>query len=297
MSKVAIVTDSNSGITQEEAKKRGVFVVPMPFFIDEHLYYEDVTLSQADFYKMITDNANVSTSQPTPADIMDLWKKVLSEYDELVYIPMSSGLSASCQTAAALAVGGTFAGRVFVVNNKRISVTQKRSVEDACALAGKGYGGEQIKEILEKNALNASIYLVVNDLNHLKKGGRITSAAALIGSVLNIKPVLSIQGDKLDAFAKARGLKIAKKTILDELKKELDTRFAEAHMEKRLVMHAVYSYGYEEEFEVFKEAVKEQFGNLLPIETDYLTLSVLCHTGPGVLAATLTEIPKEAVQG
>ena len=207
MSDIVVVTDSNSGMTQEEAEKLGVVVLPMPFFINDNVHYEGIDLSQEEFFRLLAEDANVSTSQPSPGDVMDLWNKLLKEYDEIVYIPMSSGLSASCATALALAAD--FEGSVFVVDNKRISITQYQSVLDARALAGAGYTGAQIKEILEKDALEASIYLMVDTLKYLK-GGRVTPAAAMIGTVLNLKPVLTIQGDKLDAFAKVRGVKQAK---------------------------------------------------------------------------------------
>ena len=192
MSDIVVLTDSNSGMTQEEAEKLGVVVLPMPFFINDNVHYEGIDLSQEEFFRLLAEDANVSTSQPSPGDVMDLWNKLLKEYDEIVYIPMSSGLSASCATALALAAD--FEGSVFVVDNKRISITQYQSVLDARALAGAGYTGAQIKEILEKDALEASIYLMVDTLKYLKKGGRVTPAAAMIGTVLNLKPVLTIQG-------------------------------------------------------------------------------------------------------
>ena len=203
MSKVAIVTDSNSGITQEQGKELGIFVLPMPFFIDGELYLEDITLSQSEFYEKLGADSDISTSQPSPGEVMDLWDKVLEEYDELVCIPMSSGLSSTCATAITLAA--EYDGRVQVVDNQRISVTQEQSVLDAMNLREEGKSAAEIKEILEKEKLQASIYITVDTLKYLKKGGRITPAAAAIGTVLNLKPVLQIQGEKLDAFSKARG--------------------------------------------------------------------------------------------
>ena len=217
MSKVAIVTDSNSGITQEQGKELGIFVLPMPFFIDGELYLEDITLSQSEFYEKLGADSDISTSQPSPGEVMDLWDKVLEEYDELVCIPMSSGLSSTCATAITLAA--EYDGRVQVVDNQRISVTQEQSVLDAMNLREEGKSAAEIKEILEKEKLQASIYITVDTLKYLKKGGRITPAAAAIGTVLNLKPVLQIQGEKLDAFSKARGWKTAKKTMLNAIEK------------------------------------------------------------------------------
>ena len=224
MSRVAIVTDSNSGITQEEAKELGIYVVPMPFFVNGKVYFEDIDLSQEQFYKLLEEDADVSTSQPSPADILDLWDDILRSHQEIVHIPMSSGLSASCQTAQGLAQ--EYSGKVQVVDNKRVSITMKQSVLDALTLAKSGKSAAQIREILEREALESSIYLMVDTLKYLKKGGRITPAAAMIGSMLKLKPVLQIQGDKLDAYAKVRGVKAAKKTMIDAIKKDLEGRFS-----------------------------------------------------------------------
>lgn len=209
MSKTAIVTDSNSGITQAQAKELGIAVLPMPFFIDGELYMEDITLTQEEFYRRLGENSDISTSQPSPGDIMDLWDGLLKEYDEIVHIPMSSGLSSSCETAAALSAD--YDGKVQVVNNQRISITQRQSVLEAMELAENGRSASEIKEILEREKFESSIYITVDTLKYLKKGGRITPAAAAIGTVLNLKPVLTIQGEKLDAFAKVRGWKQAKR--------------------------------------------------------------------------------------
>ena len=203
MGRTAIVTDSNSGITQERGKELGIHSLPMPFYINEELYFEDITLTQEEFYEKLTNDADISTSQPSPADVLDLWDKLLKEYDEIVYIPMSSGLSSSCETAISLS--REYGEKVQVVDNQRISVTQSKSVEDAMKLAEEGKNAKEIKEILEAEKRESSIYITVDTLKYLKKGGRITAAAAAIGTVLNLKPVLQIQGGKLDAFAKVRG--------------------------------------------------------------------------------------------
>ena len=201
MGNVAIVTDSNSGISQAEGKEFGIYVIPMPFLVDGKLYFEDVDMNKEQFYHFLENDADLSTSQPSPGDVMDLWDKLLKEYDEIVHIPMSSGLSASCSTAMGLA--RDYDGKVQVVDNQRISVTMQQAVMDAKHLAAAGKSAAQIKEILEKEALESSIYLMVDTLKYLKKGGRITPAAALLGSALNLKPILQIQGDKLDAYKKS----------------------------------------------------------------------------------------------
>ena len=220
MGNVAIVTDSNSGISQAEGKELGIYVIPMPFLVDGKLYFEDVDMNKEQFYHFLENDADLSTSQPSPGDVMDLWDKLLKEYDEIVHIPMSSGLSASCSTAMGLA--RDYDGKVQVVDNQRISVTMQQSVMDAKHLVAAGKSAAQIKEILEKEALESSIYLMVDTLKYLKKGGRITPAAALLGSALNLKPILQIQGDKLDAYKKVRGVKAAKKNMLEAMKKVMN---------------------------------------------------------------------------
>lgn len=225
MGNVAIVTDSNSGISQAEGKELGIYVIPMPFLVDGKLYFEDVDMNKEQFYHFLENDADLSTSQPSPGDVMDLWDKLLKEYDEIVHIPMSSGLSASCSTAMGLA--RDYDGKVQVVDNQRISVTMQQSVMDAKHLVAAGKSAAQIKEILEKEALESSIYLMVDTLKYLKKGGRITPAAALLGSALNLKPILQIQGDKLDAYKKVRGVKAAKKNMLEAMKKDVEGRFSD----------------------------------------------------------------------
>ena len=281
MSRVAIVTDSNSGISQEEAKKLGVYVVPMPFFVNGRVYFEDIDLSQEQFYKLLAEDADVSTSQPSPADIMDLWDDLLRSHQEIVHIPMSSGLSASCETAMGLA--RDYEGKVYVVNNQRISVTQMQATKDALEMAKAGLSAGQIKEILERESHESSIYLMVDTLKYLKKGGRITPAVAMIGTVLKIKPVLQIQGDKLDTYAKVRGPKQARKVIIDAIKNDLETRFAG----KEMHMEIAYAHG-AEGLDSFREEVKAAFPGY-EIDEGELSLSIACHTGPGVLAVALSK--------
>ena len=223
MSKIAVVTDSNSGITQEEAKKLGISVLPMPFNINDETYFEDIDLTQEQFYEKLTEGAEICTSQPSIEAVTSLWDELLKEYDEIVHIPMSSGLSGSCQTAMMLAQD--YDGKVFVVNNQRISVTQCQSTLDAMALADKGKSGEEIKKLLEDTKFDSSIYITLDTLKYLKKGGRITPAAAALGTLLKIKPLLQIQGEKLDAFSKARTMKQAKATMINAIKNDIATRF------------------------------------------------------------------------
>ena len=276
MGKIAVVTDSNSGITQEKGKELGVHVIPMPFYIDGELFLEDITLTQEAFYEKLASDCEISTSQPAPGEVMEFWDKLLKEYDEIVHIPMSSGLSSTFETAIMLSKD--YDGKVEVVDNQRISVTQKTSVMDAVRLAKAGKSALEIKEILEAEKLESSIYITVDTLKYLKRGGRITPAVAAIGTVLNLKPVLQIQGEKLDAFAKVRGWKQAKKTMLDAMEKDLLHRFGS----KKMALLAAYTCS-AEEARSWKEELEERFPNYT-IDMDPLSLSVACHIGSGALA-------------
>ena len=281
MSKVAIMTDSNSGITQAQAKELGIFVLPMPFYINGDLYFEDINLSQEQFYEKLEMDADISTSQPAIADVTAKWEEVLKDYDEIVHMPMSSGLSGSCSSAAAMA--GDYDGRVHVVDNQRISVTLRQAALDAYKMAEDGKTGAQIKEYLEAEKFQSSIYIMVDTLKYLKKGGRITPAAALFGEVLNIKPVLQIQGEKLDAFSKCRGAKQAKKVMINAISHDIDTRFKDIYEAGRLKIAAVHSRNFEEA-KLLAEEIKEAFPKSGDIYIDQLSLSVSCHIGPGALA-------------
>lgn len=276
MGKIAVVTDSNSGITQMQAKEMGIHVLPMPFFINEEMYFEDITLTQEEFYKRLAEDADISTSQPSPADVMELWDELLKEYDEIIHIPMSSGLSSSCETATALSQD--YDGKVHVVDNQRISITQRQSVLDALAMVEKGMSAQEIVDVLMKEKLEASIYITVDTLKYLKKGGRVTAAGAALGAVLNIKPVLTIQGEKLDAFAKVRGFKAAKKKMLDAMEKDIKERFAG----KEIHLMAAYTCS-EEEAQGWKEEIEKRFPGY-DVHIDPLSLSVSCHIGPGSMA-------------
>ena len=283
--KVAVVTDSNSGITQSKAKELGISVIPMPFMINEETFEEDINLTQEQFYEKLVEGAEISTSQPSPETVMNLWSELLKTYDEIVHIPMSSALSSSCQTAMMLAED--FDGRVFVVDNQRISVTQYQSALDAMELARVGLSGAQIKEILEREARESSIYIMVDTLKYLKKGGRITPAAAALGTLLRIKPVLQIQGGKLDSFSKARTVKQAKTTMLSAVAKDLEERFDDPKAEKCWMEIA---YSCEKEIaEEFQQEIRQQFPQVQQIHMDPLSLSVACHIGPGALAVAITK--------
>lgn len=280
MKKIAIVTDSNSGITQEMGKSMEIYVIPMPFFIDGELFLEDITLTQEEFYKRLGDNSDISTSQPSPGEVMECWDELLKEYDEIVHIPMSSGLSSTCHAAQSLSQ--EYEGKVCVVDNQRISVTQKQSVEDAITLREAGKSAAEIKEILEAEKLQASIYITVDTLKYLKKGGRITPAAAALGTVLNLKPVLQIQGEKLDAFSKVRGWKAAKRTMLKAIEKDLEERFSEVRED--MVLGMAYTCS-KEEAQEWKQGIAEKFPEYEIVEGP-LSLSVACHIGPGAMAVT-----------
>lgn len=280
MSKTAIVTDSNSGITQSRGKELGIYVLPMPFFIDGELFLEDISLTQEQFYERLGADSDISTSQPSPGDVMELWEKLLKEYDEIVHIPMSSGLSNSCDTAVSIAE--EYGGRVQVVNNQRISVTQEQSVYDAMTLRDRGMSAREIREVLEREKFQSSIYITVDTLKYLKKGGRVTPAAAAVGTVLNLKPVLQIQGEKLDAFAKVRGWKAAKRTMLNAIEKDLTGRFADVKYD--MVLGMAYTCSSEEAQE-WKQEITERFPGYEIVEGP-LSLSVACHIGPGAMAVT-----------
>lgn len=286
--KIAIVADSNSGITQDEAKNLGVSVLPMPFMIDGTVYYEGIDLSHEEFYKKMEEGADITTSQPSPKDVLECWDSLLEEYDQVVYIPMSSGLSGSCQTALMLAED--YDKRVQVVNNQRISVTQMQSVLDARDLVKKGYAGAKIKEILEASKFESSIYITLTTLKYLKKGGRITPAAAMLGTLLQIKPVLTIQGEKLDAFSKARTQKQAKTIMLTALKKDLETRFHDPEA-RSTWLEIAYTCSEEGALEL-KRALEESYPGA-EICMAPLSLSVACHIGPGSLAVACSGRLKE----
>lgn len=279
---IGIVTDSNSGITSKEANEWGVTVIPMPFYINGELYYEGLTLNQKEFYKFLEDNLDVNTSQPSPGDVMRTWDEVLKEKEYIIYIPMSSSLSGTYETAVMLAE--EYEGKVFVVNNRRISVTQLQSVKDAINLVKKGKSAKEIKEILEDRQYQASIYIVPDTLDYLKKGGRLTPAVASFAKVLNIKPVLQIQGEKLDAFKKVRGMKQAKRVMKEAIADDIKNRFAG---NSNMRIYAAYT-GSEEVGIEWKGELEEAFPNY-DIQIYPLSLSVSCHIGPGAIGIACVE--------
>lgn len=282
--KTAIVTDSNSGITQQLAKELGISVIPMPVLINGEQFYEDLTLSQEQFYEKLKGDAQVSTSQPNPIDVGDVWDAVLKEYDELVYIPMSSGLSETCHTLQHFAeTEERFKGKVYVVDNQRISITQRQSVLDGLKMASEGKSGKEISEWLISSKSQSSIYIMVGTLKYLKKGGRLTPAVAMIGELLKIKPVLQIQGFKLDQYAKVRKLADAKTTMINAIKKDFETRFKKEVAEGRMTLAVAHTENFEEA-EKFSQEIKEAFPNVEFTFIDPLSLSVSCHIGPGALA-------------
>lgn len=279
MAKIAVMTDSNSGITQEKAKELGITVLPMPFYIDGQMYYEDIDLNQEQFYEKLQQDCEIKTSMPLVGNVTDAWEELLKENDEIIYIPMSSGLSSSCETAIMLA--DDYDDKVQVVNNQRISVTQRQSVLDAKALAESGKSAAEIKQILEDAKFESSIYIMLDTLYYLKKGGRITPAAAALGTLLKLKPVLQIQGEKLDAFAKARTVKQAKNIMIETMKKDFSERFGSADG-KGMNLEIAYTKDLTSA-EAFREEVQEAFPDN-EIIVDPLSLSVSCHIGPGALA-------------
>ena len=277
--KIAVVTDSNSGITQAQGKELGVFVLPMPFMIDGKEYFEDITLTQEEFYRRLEADGDISTSQPSPVAITGLWDEILLDYDEIVHIPMSSGLSGSCQTARLLAQ--EYQGRVQVADNHRISVTQRQSVLDALEMVRSGMDAESVRKKLEETGADSTIYITVDTLRYLKKGGRITPAAAALGTLLRLKPVLSIQGEKLDAYAKARTMKQARTMMMTAVARDLEERWGDTTGKKSWIQVAHTCNA---------AAAKELAGELLErfpgteVHVDALSLSVACHIGPGSLA-------------
>ena len=282
MSAIAIMTDSNSGIMPSEGPDYGIHVLPMPVIIDGKTYFEGIDITPEVFYEKQTSGAVITTSQPSPGDVTDMWDSLLKEYSEIVFIPMSSGLSNTCQTAALLAEDEPYAGRVFVVDNHRISVTQSMSVLDAVTLAGQGRSGAEIKEILEKEALDATIYIAVDTLEYLKKGGRITPAAAALGTILKLKPVLTIQGDKLDSYAKARGMKSAFRTMLDALDADIAGRLSHLRESGRLKIGIANTHMDADKLENYKNELQKAFPDLELIYFP-LTMSIGTHVGPGGL--------------
>lgn len=283
MSKIALVADSNSGYTQKEANAAGIYLIPMPFYINEEEYFEGVNLTQEQFFEYLKNDANVSTSQPSPASVLMLWDELLKTYDELIYFPMSSGLSGTCQTAAMLAQD--YDGRVFVVDNQRISAPLKHSIMDAAVMAEMGSSAREIKDYLERTKMDSAVYITVDTLKYLKKGGRVTPAAAALGTLLKIKPVLQIRGEKLDSYAKARTMNQAKKIMIDALKKDVEDIFdGNAHEVHFDIAHTQN----EKEAMAVKTLIEENFPGCEVSIIDPLSLSIACHIGEGAVGVAWT---------
>ena len=292
MSKVAIVTDSNSGITQKEGKELGIFVIPMPFMIGENEFFEDINLTQEQFYEKLQGGEDICTSQPNLEQVSQFWDKVLEDYDEIIHIPMSSGLSGSCQSAYMLSQEDKYEDKVFVIDNQRISVTQRQSALDARDLAAKGMSASEIKDILIRDKFESSIYIMLDTLFYLKKGGRITPAAAAIGTLLKLKPVLTIQGEKLDAFSKARTASIGRDQMINAIKNDIEKRFGGLENQKENI-HLAMAYTYDlAAAEDFKAQVMTHFPGM-DIVIQPLSLSVACHIGPGALAIAVSKVVPE----
>lgn len=280
--KTAILSDTNSGISAHQAAEYGVYLLPMPVIIDGAVYFEDVSITPEEFYPRLREGAAVSTSQPSPGDLMDMWDRLLEEYEEVVYIPMSGGLSGSYETAAMLA--REYDGHVHPVDNRRISVTLRQSVLEAKALADAGVSAGDIAARLEREGRDASIYIAVNTLELLKKSGRVTAAGAAIGTVLHIKPVLQIQGDKLDAYKKTRGMKAAMAAIIEGLCHDRETRFAG----REVAIRAAYT-GAETVGEAWRQELQSAFPDL-EIGKDPLPISIACHTGEDALGVGIMPV-------
>lgn len=290
--KTAVMTDSNSGITPEEGKKIGIYSLPMPVIIEGDVFYEGKNITQEEYYGAMTSGKNVTTSQPSPGDVMDMWDGILKEgYEQVVYIPMSSGLSASCH--AAIQLSEEYDGKVQVVDDHRISVTMRESVLEAKWMANQGMTAEEIKKKLEENAYNSSIYIAVDTLEYLKKGGRVTAAGAAIGAVLNIKPVLTIQGEKLDAFTKVRGMKKAELKMLEAIEEDLNTRFADVDR-KQLRLGAAGTFQKQEDADQWYKMVKDTFENEIDdIYYDPLSFSIGCHVGPNAIGIGISVVTRD----
>ena len=290
MKKIGVITDSHSGITQRQAEELGILVLPMPFYFNDECYYEDVSLSREEFFEKLDSGVKIATSQPSPTEVMKLWDKGLQQFEQIVYIPISSGLSGSCATALGLALEEPYFGKVFVVDNGRVSTPLHRSVLDALELAEEGYSAQEIKKMLEENRDKMVIYVGVETLEHLKRGGRITPAAAALGTVLNVKPVLKLDVGNLDVFKKCRGFAKAKKTMIEAIKHDIETRFYEAWAKGEVTIMAAASTT-EEELKAWVKEIEEAFPGM-PVLSDYLSMGVSCHIGYGGLGIGCACRPK-----
>lgn len=290
MKPIGIVTDSHSGIAPEDAKQMGIYVLPMPFYVDEECFYEGVTISRASFFEQLEEGKKVSTSQPSPDEVMKLWSYVLKEYESILYMPISSGLSGSCDTAKMLAAEPEFSGKVFVVDHGRVATPLRRTILDAMELVKEGYGAAEIRDILEKERDKVSIYIAVETLEYLKKGGRISPATAAIGTLLNIKPVLQLDVGVLESFCKCRGMKKARKDMLAAIKNDMETKYGEYYNKGEVYLLAASS-AEEAVTKEWVEEIKAYFPGM-DVLCDDLSLGICCHTGMGALGVGCSCKPK-----
>lgn len=281
MKLIGVATDSHCGLTQEEADKLGIKVLPMPFYFEEECYYENVSITREKFFARLNEGEKVSTSQPSPEDVMNLWREELKECEKLLYVPMSSGLSGSCNTAKMLATEDEFEGRVIVVDNGRIATPLRRSLYDAVELVEEGYKVEEIREILERDKDKMSIYIAVETLEFLKRGGRISAATAALGTILNIKPILKLGVGLLESFGKSRGMKKARRDMLAAIKQDIEVNFREYYEKGELYLLAATSAD-EETTKGWIEEIQEEFPGMEVMCSD-LSMGVSCHTGQGAL--------------
>ncbi len=284
---VAIITDTNSGISQEEADKLGIYLLPMPFSISGTDYLEGVNLSHDEFYEKQLADEDILTSQPSPAQVTDMWDELLNKYDCIVHMPMSSALSASCQTAIMLSNEEEYKNKVYVVDNLRISAMQRQAAIDAKQMVDMGMSPEEVVARLMEARLDTSVYLMVDNLKYLKKGGRITAAAAAIGTLLRIKPVLTIQGGKIEPFAKARTLKQAKEIMLQAMADDMKNKFGDVDGSKTNLT-VVYAKNHEQAREYAKE-IQQAFPKVDRVDAEELPFSIITHTGPGVISITASK--------
>ena len=290
MKKIGIVTDSTSSITLEEAKRLEIKMLPMPFYIGDECYYENVTLSREVFFDKLQSGVSVSTSQPAPTEVMKIWDEALEEYEQILYMPISSGLSGSCQTATMLAGEEAYEGKVFVVDNGRVSTPLHRSILDALELIEEGYSAAEIKRILEDSKMNMVIYIGVETLENLKRGGRVTPAVAAIGTLLNIKPILKLGVGTLDSFKKCRGFAKARTSMIEAIKNDLETTFKEYYERQEVYLLAASSAS-EEVTKDWIRQIEEAFPGL-EVLCDDLSMGVSCHIGYGGLGIGLSCKPK-----
>lgn len=290
MKRVGVITDSHGGISLEEAAKLGVRVLPMPFYFGDDCYYEGVSITREEFFERLNAGESVSTSQPSPEEVMNIWREGLAEFEEILYMPLSSGLSGACNTAMMLAQEEEFEGKVFVVDNGRIATPMHRSILDALELIEEGYGAEEIKDKLEAAKDKMSIYIAVETLEYLKKGGRITPATAAVGTLLNIKPILSLNVGVLDNYEKCRGMKKAKREMLAAMKRDFETTFGEYYENGEIYLMAATSAD-EATTQAWVEEIKEHFPGM-EVLCDPLSLGISCHTGEGALGIGCSCKPK-----